>query len=262
MTVDPNLFIKEVAVRLCGHLDIAAGMQGCLRYLAEVMPADALYLQQFERSLGSVRVVARATADRAEAMDVLVTLPAVARSALDTVEAAFRVGGSQPALMVNDPSGDPVTSRLQEVLGVPPSSALGLPVVVEGQALVTLALLAEGTGRYAREHVRLFSLLRDPLYVALANVHEHRRALSLAREGTLRLEDLTAAMAPQEPIPEPIEPEATLDLDAVVAAHIRKVLELTGGQVQGEGGAAELLGINPSTLRSRMKKLGIAYGRA
>ena len=39
--------------------------------------------------------------------------------------------------------------------------------------------------------------------------------------------------------------------------HIVAMLERTGWQVAGPGGAAELLDINPSTLRSRMQKLGI-----
>jgi transcriptional regulator with GAF, ATPase, and Fis domain len=50
-------------------------------------------------------------------------------------------------------------------------------------------------------------------------------------------------------------------LDSVVAAHIGKVLEYTGGKVGGPGGAASILGLNSSTLRHRMKKLGIPYGR-
>jgi transcriptional regulator with GAF, ATPase, and Fis domain len=39
--------------------------------------------------------------------------------------------------------------------------------------------------------------------------------------------------------------------------HISKVVNTTNGLIAGEGGAAELLGVPPSTLRSRMKKLGI-----
>ena len=33
----------------------------------------------------------------------------------------------------------------------------------------------------------------------------------------------------------------------------------TKGKIHGSGGAAELLGINPNTLRNRMNKLGINY---
>ena len=55
--------------------------------------------------------------------------------------------------------------------------------------------------------------------------------------------------------------DESLDLESVERAHIIRVLELTGGRVQGENGAADLLCINPSTLRHRMRKLKIPFGR-
>lgn len=55
--------------------------------------------------------------------------------------------------------------------------------------------------------------------------------------------------------------EDTKALDEIVSGHIRKVLEMTGGRVGGERGAARLLQVNPSTLRKRMRKLGIPFGR-
>lgn len=45
------------------------------------------------------------------------------------------------------------------------------------------------------------------------------------------------------------------------ARHIRMALEKAGGKIYGPGGAAQILDINPNTLRKRMNKLGIAYGR-
>jgi formate hydrogenlyase transcriptional activator len=39
--------------------------------------------------------------------------------------------------------------------------------------------------------------------------------------------------------------------------HIEKILEMTGWRIRGKGGAAELLDMKPSTLRSRMAKLGL-----
>ncbi len=44
--------------------------------------------------------------------------------------------------------------------------------------------------------------------------------------------------------------------------HIRAVLEWTGGRVGGPDGAAEILGLHPNTLRSRMKKLGVLVVKA
>jgi transcriptional regulator with GAF, ATPase, and Fis domain len=53
----------------------------------------------------------------------------------------------------------------------------------------------------------------------------------------------------------------TWNLDAVITDHIRAALIETDGRIHGPGGAAELLGVNASTLRARMGKLGVAYGK-
>lgn len=52
-----------------------------------------------------------------------------------------------------------------------------------------------------------------------------------------------------------------LKLEEVEAQHIRYTMELTGGRIEGKNGAAMLLGMNPATLRYRMQKLGIPFGR-
>ncbi len=62
----------------------------------------------------------------------------------------------------------------------------------------------------------------------------------------------------------PVLPDATENistLDELNAMYINKVLKLTKGRVEGPGGAAELLGVHPSTLRGRMRKLGVPYQR-
>ena len=46
-------------------------------------------------------------------------------------------------------------------------------------------------------------------------------------------------------------------LESIERSHIIKVLEETRWVINGRRGAAELLNINPNTLRSRMKKLQI-----
>jgi chemotaxis protein methyltransferase CheR len=46
-------------------------------------------------------------------------------------------------------------------------------------------------------------------------------------------------------------------LAAVEREHIARVLEQTNWKVSGPNGAAEILGLNRSTLRARMRKLNI-----
>jgi hydrogenase-4 transcriptional activator len=48
-------------------------------------------------------------------------------------------------------------------------------------------------------------------------------------------------------------------LDAAMKAHIERALAATHGRVEGKRGAAKMLGINPHTLRARMRKLGIKW---
>jgi transcriptional regulator with GAF, ATPase, and Fis domain len=50
-------------------------------------------------------------------------------------------------------------------------------------------------------------------------------------------------------------------LDELASRYIRKVLKLTNGRLEGPHGAARILDIHPNTLRNRMKKLGIPFGR-
>ena len=51
--------------------------------------------------------------------------------------------------------------------------------------------------------------------------------------------------------------ESFKDLEAVEREHILKVLQQTRWKIDGEGGAAAILGLNPSTVRFRIKKLDI-----
>lgn len=55
---------------------------------------------------------------------------------------------------------------------------------------------------------------------------------------------------------------ATMSLEDVERMHIVSVMEKTGWRVRGRNGAAEILAINPTTLDSRIKKLGIPRKKA
>ena len=53
-----------------------------------------------------------------------------------------------------------------------------------------------------------------------------------------------------------------LSLDEIVVRHIRRALEISDGKVHGLGGTGELLGVNPNTLRHRMRKHGIPFKKS
>ncbi|MDO9168574.1 MAG: sigma 54-interacting transcriptional regulator [Methylobacter sp.] len=84
----------------------------------------------------------------------------------------------------------------------------------------------------------------------LRNVVE--RALILAKGPVLKInlpnETVAASSAAKSPL---------LFLEDVECEHILHVLKISGWRIRGQGGAAEILGLKPSTLESRMTKLGI-----
>ena len=95
----------------------------------------------------------------------------------------------------------------------------------------------------------------------LENVVE--RALILSMGQPLVFSELRAVTAPTETTAaDDLEAATSLNLDHQMATHIRQVLAKSAGKVGGKGGAAELLGLHPMTLRHRMKKLGIPFGRS
>ncbi|MDF2694887.1 MAG: Formate hydrogenlyase transcriptional activator, partial [Labilithrix sp.] len=53
--------------------------------------------------------------------------------------------------------------------------------------------------------------------------------------------------------------EALSSLDDAMRAHIVRALGLTRGRIEGRGGAADLLGVNPHTLRGKMRRLKIEW---
>lgn len=78
------------------------------------------------------------------------------------------------------------------------------------------------------------------------------RALILSRGRTLALDDSLGIGQPKG-----LLHSSSVNLDEVERNHIVCVLEQCQWKVKGKGNAAEQLGLNPSTLSFRMKKLGI-----
>lgn len=90
----------------------------------------------------------------------------------------------------------------------------------------------------------------------LENVIE--RAVILCEGETLRFYDhLLGPLGAPTIKPENRIAERLPTLNELERTHILEVLKRTGGRIYGRGGAAEMTGLKPTTLQSRIKKLGI-----
>jgi PAS domain S-box-containing protein len=93
----------------------------------------------------------------------------------------------------------------------------------------------------------------------LQNVIE--RAIILSPGSRLELHRAMPAgsVAPPPPAAEADSPRilSAAEMESLERANIQRALDACGGKISGEGGAAQRLGLAPSTLSSRMKALGI-----
>ena len=103
----------------------------------------------------------------------------------------------------------------------------------------------------------------------LENVLE--RALILSPGKTLCLDDALrgsghaagpVAASPAVASPPGAGSASDHSFDAMAREHVRAVLERCAWRINGPGGAAEVLAVHPNTLRSRMKRLGLARPQA
>ncbi len=144
-----------------------------------------------------------------------------------------------------------------------------LPLLCE----VLLKEQSRRTGRAGRRVGRegLVKLRRYPWpgnIRELANVLERATILSQERvlgPEVLDVPDAAASAEKAAPVLRgPALPTASTrvrTLEEVQRDYIEEVLAMTRGRIYGSGGAAELLGLKPSTLQSRMQKLGIDRSR-
>jgi transcriptional regulator with GAF, ATPase, and Fis domain len=87
------------------------------------------------------------------------------------------------------------------------------------------------------------------------------RAAILGDGKGLQVAQALGAPGVSPPPPAPGVPASICSLAEAMTRHIEGALSRTRGRIEGPEGAAALLGINPHTLRARMRKLGIDWGR-
>jgi PAS domain S-box-containing protein len=120
--------------------------------------------------------------------------------------------------------------------------------------------------KYAAKFDRRIEVIPELLMTALLNYawpgnirelqHVIERAVILSQGRELELGEWFRSTSGK-----PMQSSKVLTLAEVERNHIIEVLDLTGWRVSGKKGAAELLDLKPTTLESRMKKLGVARRR-
>jgi len=139
------------------------------------------------------------------------------------------------------------------------------PLRARGDDVVLLA--AAFTKKFAKQISRPIEALTEnsarrlKAYDWPGNVRELQnvieRAVITSREGRLNLDRALPESSPVAPPTSATAVLTTTELRQLERQNILRALDACGGRVAGKDGAAQLLGMSPSTLTSRMKSLGI-----
>ena len=230
MNIDEKDFFRQVTLRICGRLEIEKALWQCLLYIQDFLPASQMSLHIYHREAGVVETVASATREGFRAMAMNSQLSDLMRK---------RIGGSGPIAV--DIRVIAATHRnLEKMLGI---------------------------GAFREDlyfRLRVFPVSIPPLrsrmmdLPALVQHFIQKKALEMKRSPAPGLAPgaLDRLMAYHWP-------GNVRELEnAMTSLHIRRVLDMCQGRVEGEKGAAGHLNTHPSTLRKRMRKLGIPFGRS
>ena len=173
---DKNIFFKQATLLICSSLEIETALWRCRNFIAQYLPADEIYLNIYEPSLGGLRYVARADETGGEKLGRCIKLPP---NIIQSIESGQRL---QDYLILNRPEQDPVGRIIVAELGLQNTSFIALRLRIEGHRLGVIDLFARGKDRFNLDQARLFALLREPFSIAMANALKHQEVIQLKEQ--------------------------------------------------------------------------------
>ena len=112
-----------------------------------------------------------------------------------------------------------------------------------------ISLHCAGACEYTQEQVDLCEEIRKPVGAALRDIFDRDSGTRSRTPGVFPRRDESQCQT-----------QAFHSLDEHVAQYIRHVIQHTNGRISGKNGAASILGLPPTTLWSKMRKLKINSG--
>ncbi len=263
MTISSTLFFRDATLKLCSSLSMNTALGESFAYIRTIMPAEGLILGLNKPGNSSINTIARvAPTGAVENPD------GSAHGQLWKRIDEEWTKGSELDLFQDLDSNETQIKKTPTLFFHEDRSYLVLQLAQEKKSIGGIALYAKGRNQFKKEHAHLIAALYAPLVLVLSLWQKQQELLGVKQlfvKDILHLQEQINALNPDpKPIqtePSTADPEPFKSLDEMMTRHIQKALDLTGGRVEGEKGSAALLGIHHSTLRARMRKLGIAFGK-
>jgi transcriptional regulator with GAF, ATPase, and Fis domain len=172
--INENRFFKEVALRICGSLDIEKALWHCFLYIRHIIQTDSLTVTFYDPDNAILEIVATADDKGGFARSDKIHIPPHLRNQLDEP-------GKYPRVrIINDVyKEDDLAGLVARKMEYPDSSVIVVRFIVEGKLFGSLNACLTGKGRYTDKHLHLWSLVNEPFAVALANARQYREQVKM-----------------------------------------------------------------------------------
>ena len=177
MKINENEFFRQATLKICSSLNVETAMSRCMGYLESFIPLSGMCLGLYDEDLKSMRIIASAGEGEHTPPDIVWFS--------DDVWANIRAkeGTYGPMMVVNDVvhhGGEPFEVEFMDrMFRSRDLSVIFMELKLEEQRVGLFMPYAVGTNRFKIEHVRLLSLIHDPLAIAMSNILRHQEVVNL-----------------------------------------------------------------------------------
>ncbi|WP_287564382.1 sigma-54-dependent Fis family transcriptional regulator, partial [Desulfobacter sp.] len=176
MTEKEQDFFYQATIRICGNLNLDVMLPDCYAFIKKFIPTNGLVMALYNLD-AKISEALSIVADPELDLNTK-TLP-LTSEAITHLKNLEKKDPMHSNFIVNNPWEDPVSKIGWEALGKKEISCILSLLKVGGEKMGIVALVAKGYNRYKRHDLELFSLLREPFAIAMANAQKHQEVIRL-----------------------------------------------------------------------------------
>jgi transcriptional regulator with GAF, ATPase, and Fis domain len=173
MKVDENQFFREITLRICGSLEIEKALWHCFLYIRDIIPADELILTKYNRTTGTLDIVAVADEKGGSLSMEEILMPPHLQKQLEDPFQFPRVRIS------DDVYKDEILAIVADKYSWTDSSIIVGRLIVENRFVGSLIGRVKEKGQYTEDDAVLWSLINEPAAIALANSRRYMELIKL-----------------------------------------------------------------------------------
>jgi transcriptional regulator with GAF, ATPase, and Fis domain len=174
MIIDENEFFRQASIRICGSLDIQKAMVSCTQYIKQYIPISTMEISLYDRQNKAIRVIAKYPED---GIDLVKSTSFLSKDASDLIDKEHDEGLN--IKISNQPEKDPIIRSHHKISKKDNVSAIVLMLIIEGENLGALTLIADKKNAYHKQHSKLLYLLTEPFSIAVSNALRYSEILEL-----------------------------------------------------------------------------------